>query len=269
VVLILLARLLRLLSAVAPRAAGRIALSLTRRTRRRGNEQSLGAPVARFQVRGGEVVLHHLGTDTGPRALLVHGWNGAAAHWRVLAEALVGDGFSVAALDLPAHGASRGRVSSLPRFVRGVLEAHRRHGPFDIWIAHSMGVAAVLAALARGAQAKRVVLVGGLVDPAGALREFARGFGLNAAATRAYLEGIEREETMSLKDVDAVRNARMVRAAALVVHDRDDRVIPVEHGRRLAAALTGAHLIETSGLGHRRILSDATIVQSVVDFARR
>src|SRR5262249_10768880 len=154
-----------------------------------------------------------------------------------LAEALVADGFSVTALDLPAHGVSPGRVSSLPRFVRGVLEANRRHGPFSVWIAHSMGVAASLAALAGGAQVHRLILLGGLVDPAGALREFAHGFGLNTAATRAYLAGIEREERMPLSEVDALRNARTITAPTLIVHDRDDRVIPVEHSRRLAAAL--------------------------------
>jgi pimeloyl-ACP methyl ester carboxylesterase len=268
VVLILLVRLMWLLSRVAPRAAARIALALTRRTRPHGTEGSLGVRADRFRVRGGEVVLHHLGANTGPRALLVHGWNGAAADWHALAEALVADGFSVAALDLPAHGASPGRVSSLPRFVRGVLEAHRRHGPFDVWIAHSMGAAAALAALASGARAKRLILVGGLADPAGALRDLAAAFGLNAAATRAFLEGIEREERMPLSEVDALRNARTVQASTLIVHDRDDRVVPVEHGRRLAAALPGAQLFQTSGLGHRRILSDDTIVKSVVAFAR-
>jgi len=268
VVLILLARLMRLLSRVAPRAAGWVALSLTRRTRPHGTEGTLGVRADRFQVRGGEVVLHHLGAKSGRRVLLVHGWNGAATDWRALAEALVADGFSVAALDLPAHGASPGRVSSLPRFVRGVLEAHRRHGPFDVWIAHSMGVAAALAALASGAQARRHIIVGGLADPAGALRDLARTFGLNAAATRAFLEGIESAESMPLGEVDALRNAKTIQAPTLVVHDRDDRVVPVEHGHRLAAALPAAQLLQTSGLGHRRILSDDTIVRSLVAFAR-
>jgi pimeloyl-ACP methyl ester carboxylesterase len=267
-VLILLAGLMRALSGLAPRAAGRFAMLLTLRTRRRPATGSFGLLADRFRVRGGEVVLHKLGANTGPRVLLVHGWNGAAADWQPLAEALVADGFSVAALDLPAHGASPGRVSSLPRFVRGVVEADRRHGPFDIWIAHSMGAAASLAALAGGAYARRLILLGGLVDPAGALREFAHGFGLNAAATRAYLASIEQHEQMALIDVDGLRNARAVKAATLIVHDHDDRVVPIEHSRRLAAALPGAHLLQTNGLGHRRILNDDTIVQSVVAFAQ-
>src|SRR5882672_1747743 len=268
-VLILLAGLMRALSSVAPQAAGRLAVALTLRTRKRAVPGSFGMLADRFRVRGGEVVVHRLGANTGPRVLLVHGWNGAAPDWMALAEALVADGFAVTALDLPAHGASPGRVSSLPRFVRGVAEANRRHGPFDIWIAHSMGVAAALAALAAGAPARRLILIGGLVDPAGALREFARGFGLNAAATRAYLAGIEREEQMPLTDVDGVRNARAMTTPTSAVHDEDDRVIPIEHGRKLAAALRGAELLQTNGLGHRRILSDQAIVQSVVAFAKR
>jgi pimeloyl-ACP methyl ester carboxylesterase len=268
VVLILLANLMRALSRFAPGAAGRIAVLLTRRTRKRADVASFGMVGDRFRVRGGEVVVHRMGANTGPRVLLVHGWNGAAGDWHALAEALVADGFSVTALDLPAHGASPGRVSSLPRFVRGVLEANRRHGPFDVWIGHSMGAAATLAALASGAQARRLVLLGGLVDPAGALREFARGFGLNAAATHKYLAGIELEEQMPLTAVDGLRNAGAINTPALVIHDRSDRVIPFEQGRKLAAALPAARLLSTDGLGHRRILSDDAIVRSVVAFAK-
>lgn len=266
-VLILLAHAIRLLSRISPRAAAGIALLLTRRTRSRPVRVDASPPADRFRVRGGEVVVHRAGQRGGPRALLVHGWNGAAADWHALTRALVADGFDVTALDLPAHGASRGRVSSLPRFVRGVIEADRRHGPFDVWIAHSMGAAAALAALARGGRARRVVLLGGLVDPAGALREFARGFGLSPAATHAYLTGIEREEAMPLADLDGLRNAQALRAPALIVHDRDDRVVPLTHGRALAETLQ-ARLLLTSGLGHRRLLSDAGIVRSVVDFAK-
>lgn len=267
-VLILLARLMGAVSRLAPAVAARIALVLTRRTRRPRRRAPLGSLSDRFRIAGGEVVVFHHGAgNPGPRVLLVHGWNGASTDWHTLAGALIDAGCAVTALDLPAHGASRGRVSSLPRFVRGVTEADRRHGPFDVWVAHSMGAAAVLAAIAGGAYARKVVLVNGLVDPAGALRTFAREFGLNAPATRAYLDGIEREERMALAAVDGVRNASGMRASTLVVHDTSDRVIPFAHGERLAAALPDARLLRTSGLGHRRILDDRSTVASVVAFA--
>jgi pimeloyl-ACP methyl ester carboxylesterase len=261
--------LMKVLSGVAPRLAGRATLLLTLRTRRRDGRQSLGSQADRFFVAGsGETVVHRMGPNTGPRALLVHGWNGSALDWRPVAEALVAAGFSVTAIDLPAHGMSPGRTSSLPRFVRGLREVDRRHGPFDVWVAHSMGAAATLAALAQGARARRVVLIGGLADPAQALRGVARGFGLNATATDAFLEAIERNEKMALAEVDGVRNASTLQAPVLLLHDREDRVVPIEHGRRLAQALSGATFVATRGLGHRRILSDPSIVRSLVDFAR-
>jgi pimeloyl-ACP methyl ester carboxylesterase len=261
--------LMRLLSGAAPRVAGRVAVLLTLRTRKRPGRRPPGALADRFLVPGsGEVVVHRLGANTGPRVLLVHGWNGSANDWHAVAQAMVAAGFSVTVLDLPAHGASPGRTSSLPRFVRGVREADRRHGPFDVWVAHSMGAAAVLAVLATGSRARRVILLSGVADPTGALRAFASGFGLSTAGTRAYLDGIERSEKMSLADLDGVRNAGLVTAPILVVHDRADRVVPIEEGRKLAQAMPSAQLLQTDGLGHRRILSDATIVQSVVAFAK-
>lgn len=262
--------LMRFLSRLAPALAGHLAWRITLRTARPRRTPPPGAVADRFMADdAGEVVVFRAGPDHGPRALLIHGWNGSAADWAPLAHALVEAGHSVTLLDLPGHGTSAGRRSSLARFVRALRETIRRHGPFDLWVAHSMGVAAALAVLARGASARRVALISGLADPAGALRGFARAVGLDAAGTRAYLASIERNEKMQLDDLDGARNGARIDAPALIVHDRADRVVPVSHGERLAGALPRATLLQTEGLGHRRILSDAAIVQQLVTFARQ
>lgn len=73
-VLILVGRLLEALSALAPDVSARVALWLTRRTRRRSAVCSFGRQVARHRVGAGEVVLHARGDHGGgPRVLLVHG----------------------------------------------------------------------------------------------------------------------------------------------------------------------------------------------------
>jgi hypothetical protein len=53
---------------------------------------------------------------------------------------------------------------------------------------------------------------------------------------------------------------------ALIVHDRDDAVVHVANGRRLAAAWRESRLVETSGLGHSRILRDERVVAQVAAF---
>jgi pimeloyl-ACP methyl ester carboxylesterase len=60
---------------------------------------------------------------------------------------------------------------------------------------------------------------------------------------------------------------RIVRSPLLVIHDEDDTRIRVTQGRRLTAAFGDqARLVVTSGLGHRRILGDAEVVRTVLDF---
>jgi pimeloyl-ACP methyl ester carboxylesterase len=241
-VLIVLARLLGLLSQVAPRTAAALALWFTGRTRGRRGVR-LGREVARHGIAGGEVVLHELApVPDAPRVLLVHGWNAAAADWEPLARRLAQQGLSVYAVDMPGHGAARGGRSSLPRFVRALERIEREHGPFEVWVGHSMGANAALTTVARGAQAQRLVLIGPLVRPAHMLHRFVTGFGLTPRAARAYLEGIERRESMTLAEVDAERNADGVTSPTLLVHDAGDRVIPVEHAESLARPVSYTHL---------------------------
>jgi len=55
----------------------------------------------------------------------------------------------------------------------------------------------------------------------------------------------------------------------LIVHDRADRAAPHAAGEGLARALTGARLMTTEGLGHRRVLSDASVIDAVTRHLRR
>ena len=55
-------------------------------------------------------------------------------------------------------------------------------------------------------------------------------------------------------------------APLLVIHDQDDRDVPPHHGAAVAASWPGAQLVETTGLGHSRILRDAGVVAQAVSF---
>ena len=49
----------------------------------------------------------------------------------------------------------------------------------------------------------------------------------------------------------------------LVVHDAADRAAPLAAGKGLAKALANARLMVTDGLGHRRGLNDAELIEAV------
>jgi pimeloyl-ACP methyl ester carboxylesterase len=52
----------------------------------------------------------------------------------------------------------------------------------------------------------------------------------------------------------------------LVIHDRQDREVPIAEGRRHLRNWPHARLMETSGLGHSRMLNDPSVISVAVDF---
>jgi pimeloyl-ACP methyl ester carboxylesterase len=198
--------------------------------------------------------------------LLVHGWGSCGGHLGQFAAPLVAAGCSVVAFDAPGHGASGWGISSLPEFARSVLAAGRRWGPLHAVIAHSLGSAAAVLAARWGLEPARVALLAAPAHPASWISPFAQALDLDADVVARMRERMERRLAFRWDQLDVVAAAREARAPALVVHDRDDPVVPWTDGAAVAAAWPGATLVTTRGLGHRNVLCDPEVVRMVTDF---
>ena len=67
-----------------------------------------------------------------------------------------------------------------------------------------------------------------------------------------------------------LQRLRELRIPSLVVHGDADILVPVENGRRVAAAIPGAHLLEISGMGHdipRRVWPQ--VVDAIAELAHK
>ncbi|WP_239143062.1 alpha/beta hydrolase [Variovorax sp. WS11] len=62
-------------------------------------------------------------------------------------------------MDLPAHGDSAGRQTSIPQSARALRALGEALGPLHAVIAHSIGSAVLVEALHAGLSAQRAVLV--------------------------------------------------------------------------------------------------------------
>lgn len=60
--------------------------------------------------------------------------------------------------------------------------------------------------------------------------------------------------------------ARQLDVPGLVIHDQDDRDVPIEEGAAVARAWPGAQFVRTTGLGHRRILRDPEVIARAAAF---
>ena len=204
--------------------------------------------------------------DEQPAVLLSHGWGGNATQLRGFVFYLAGAGYRVIAYDQPAHGLSEGRLSGLPDFAGALREVAMHHGGVRAIIGHSLGATAAAFAISRGLQVERTVLLSPPADIVAYSRRFARWHSIPERVRGAMQAAIEERYGVAWADLEVSRLAPALTAQALVIHDRDDRMVPLAQGEKFARLWPGARLLTTQGLGHNRILQDEPVWRAAVDF---
>jgi pimeloyl-ACP methyl ester carboxylesterase len=261
---------LQVLSRVSPHKAAAIAeqifLTPKRRPRPVGDLDVLETAYPfKLPTRYGDLAAWAWG-DAGPRVLLVHGWEGRGAQLGPLVAPLLDAGFRVVTFDAPAHGDSGGDRSSLIHFANAVEDAALTLGPLHAIVAHSLGGAATLWASRQRPLAARVVLVAPPIDLEDYTRSMARILGLPEDMRQRVHARLEERFGATIEALRADRLASTMRGPLLVVHDEDDREVPVACGEAIAGAWPGSTLVRTHGLGHQRILRDGETLHTITRF---
>ena len=206
----------------------------------------------------------------GPTVLLVHGWSGQARQMLPLAQALAARGLRPVLVDLPAHGASRGRVSNLPQFARAIeytcARLHAQDAAPCAVVAHSLAANAAAHAVSRGLATQRLVLLAPPASPYEYTRLFAQVFGLSERTRSALQRRIEAREGILMRQFEPAAVGPRIVLPTLVVHDRGDRINRFADGEAYRDHIPGATLLATDGLGHRKILQQDEVLAAVADF---
>jgi pimeloyl-ACP methyl ester carboxylesterase len=262
-------------------AAELAAVAMFRTTRHRpaSFEVELQARAEQLRVESPHGPIAALRWGQGPLAVLVHGWNGRGTQLGAFVEPLVEAGYQVVAFDAPGHGGSAGNTSSMVRFADAfdaVVGATRPFfQPLSAVIAHSVGGAAVTYALSRsrerdepGRGSPRLAFIAPPIDVRDFVLTVSGELGLSAKTRGALEDVLERRVGLRMEDLHAARLAKSMTSPLLVVHDEQDRAVPIESGEQLAQAWPGALLKKTNGLGHSRILRDPATIATVVAYLK-
>lgn len=203
----------------------------------------------------------------GPTVLLVHGWNGRGAQLGAFAATLVQAGYRVVAFDTPAHGRSPGRATNLPEISEAIQEVARACGPVHAVIGHSFGVACTIYAVRQGLNVNRIVAISPPHNVRGLTRKFFSALDIDMQVQAIFNRIFEKNFGADLWErFSAEVLARQLNVPGLIIHDQDDRDVPVQEGAALARAWPEAQFVRTTGLGHRRILRDPDVIARVAAF---
>jgi pimeloyl-ACP methyl ester carboxylesterase len=202
----------------------------------------------------------------GPAVLLVHGFEGNRAQFGAIIQALVERGYAAVALDVPAHGESAGDELTAVKFIAAIERTLARLGPVHAVLGHSMGGAMSLYSVAHSGGVGRMALISAPSSLKRELLRFASAVGLGKRGTRAFVASVEAHVGRPAADFDVRHIVGKVDLPLLLIHDQNDRQVPVLEASRNAHMLAGAELMVTRGLGHNRLLADPAVVNALVDF---
>lgn len=267
-------RTLRRLLKVDPRRAGRIAGEMFRAVKRypvSPKEQAVidAAPhhVTLTTSRGREFVLHHW-EEQGAKVLLVHGWEQTAGRFVALIQALREAGYSVYALDGPAHGASSGESAALVDFMEATQASVKHLGGVHAVIGHSLGGSAAMFALASldGMTATRAVTIGAFDRVQVVFDAWIHGMGLPDEILTQMVHHYRQTYRVNSLDLTVEKHAANLRIPVLIIHDRDDEVIPFVCAENIARHWPDSRLLATDRLRHYLTVRNAAVIKAIIEF---
>jgi pimeloyl-ACP methyl ester carboxylesterase len=259
---------LRVADRVAPEWTARRAADLfltPRRPRRPAREESWLRSATRDEMMLAGCRIATASWGEGEPVILIHGWEGRGSQLGELATSSGLDGIRWIGVDLPAHGESSGKRTNVFECAAVVRQLVEELAPVAI-VAHSFGSAVTTIALRDLLRPPRLVYLAPPED----FGYFTDVFGAMLSIPEVLAQRMQRElERRFDADWSALRGAALapsMTAPLLVVHDEDDRDVPIRFGHRLVAEWPGARMLKTRGLGHRRILRDAEVIRSAHSF---
>ena len=202
------------------------------------------------------------------KVLLVHGWSGRGTQLFKIADALLKEGYSTVSFDAPAHGKSPGNSSIMLEFIASIFELEKQFGPFEMAIGHSLGGMAVLNAVKSGFHTDKIVVIGSGDIVQDIIDDFIKKLQLKPEISIKLRDHFENKYDEAMDNYSAFKAAEAIEKPILVVHDENDYEVPVKAGINIHQHVKNGNLLLTQGLGHRKILGDANVIQKIIEFSK-
>lgn len=265
----------RILSAVSPSLAARLALRLfiTPMARPISAEEDAflaTACIHSLPTPHGLVATYEWPAD-GPTVLVVHGWISHSGRLRHAISALRAHGFRVVAVDLPGHGRSAGRYADLHSVRDTLALVNSAFGPASAVVAHSYGALAVSVWLAEHSppEVRAAVLVGMPRDVGYILESFTIAMALHPRVIERMRALFHARYGAWPESYEAGALAAQIKVPVLLVHGEQDEFVPVAHTAPVHQRLQHGELSIRPNLKHSAPLGDAASLELIASFLKQ
>lgn len=206
--------------------------------------------------------------NKGAGILLIHGWEGQAGNFADLVEELIKKGFTVYSFDGPSHGFSSKGKTSLFEFSEVVGVLIRKFGVKKL-ISHSFGGVATTYALYKNLdlEIEKYALITTPDKFSERIDAVSNSVGVSKKVIRKLIERLENENNLKVANLNVSDFVQKIKVKkSFIIHDKNDRVIPIWQSRNVHENWTASEFEEVEGTGHFRILRTASVLKQVIEF---
>ena len=203
-----------------------------------------------------------------PAILLAHGWESNSARWQQLIKKLRKNGFSVIAVDAPAHGGSGSPNFNAFLYAEMIQVAAKRFVPTAI-IGHSAGgfAAAFYATHFLTPSVSQLVLLAAPSELNQVFNKSLDMLNLSDKVRRGFYQTLERILGHPLEYFSIQKFVKTLSIKGLIIHDKDDTVCDFVDGQNIHTNWKASKFVATEGYGHR--LQNDKINTMVVDYLKK
>ncbi len=204
---------------------------------------------------------------SGDRVVVVsHGWGDSSNSFEPIITSLIKQGYLVAAIDHIGHGKSTGNKSHLLSFIESlellIEQFHEDRIEVDAIIGHSMGAIATLNLPSHLLDSKKIILISSPINFFELMFEKVEQAGISRKLLSKVLESVSHRHGKTWQQLTSESNRDKLTCNITFIHDRQDRYAPFSDVRHFLQQEKNT-VIETEGLGHRRILSDTNVINNI------
>ena len=207
---------------------------------------------------------------SAPLVMLVHGWTGRGSQMGAIAQKLQKSGFRVLAFDNHAHAETPGKTTTIFKQSEVQLALNEKFGPIYAIVAHSFGGMITAFSLSQGMETQKVVCLSPPARFEFLLDRYTQSLRIDEKVIQYMVSRFKKEYGDDLQQkVSATTTAQKLgHIPVLIIHDEDDVDVPSSEAELLHQAWPNSTLKKTKGLGHRRILYDAQVIENIINFLK-
>ena len=142
------------------------------------------------------------------------------------------------------------------------------HPEIESIIGHSMGGAACVYAITKGFVTKKCITIGSPSSTKLILKSFCETLNVNSKVEKLMRDLLEAKFKKQFEDLSISNMVKSINTDGLILHCEEDVDAPVESAHEIHKNWKNSKLVITKKLGHRRILKNKEVSQTIIDFLK-